>query len=451
MKARVGVGAGVLAGCLACLGAAASARADGAFPNSQNIMTPAALPHEILLGTNFGLVLSFDDGHSWTWTCEQTLNAFATLYQVGPPPATRLYALSAQGVIASDDVGCSWSAATGLATGAAPLDVFADPTDASRVFAVAPTSGDAGTVQEVRRSSNGGRSFDASVYTAAVGDHVTGVEVARSAPQTITLTLTSGTAFTPKVAQSTDGGGHWTLHDLSATLPAHTYSLGLIAVDPGNPQKLFLRAGSAAGEVLAVSTDGGATVSTPVSLAGGALTAFTRLDSGTLIAAGVQGTDSVAYRSTDGGTTFQKLPPGPPVLGLSARGNTVYAATDTSMQTAAIETSTDEGMTWKPLMAYSDIQAIQSCVMTICRDDCLNRADMQQWSDAVCSATAPMPAVDAGGGRDAGGPVVSSESGCHCGVGGGRGSWVALMVLGAGLARRRRKTPTKWQNRRDWM
>ena len=148
---------------LACLGLAATARADGAFPNSQNIMTPAALPHEIVLGTNFGLVISVDDGRTWTWSCEQPLNAFASLYQVGPPPANRLYGLSAQGVIASDDVGCSWWAATGLAAGVAPLDVFADPTDASRVFAVAPASGDAGAIQEVRRSTDGGRSFDAVV------------------------------------------------------------------------------------------------------------------------------------------------------------------------------------------------------------------------------------------------------------------------------------------------
>ncbi|HVT09376.1 MAG TPA: hypothetical protein VHO67_18075 [Polyangia bacterium] len=438
------------------LGAAASARADGAFPNSQNIMTPAALPHEIVLGTNFGLVISLDDGHTWTWSCEQALNAFATLYQFGPPPTNRIFAVSDQGVIASDDVGCSWSAATGLAAGVAPTDVFADPTDPTRVFAIAPASATAGAGQEVRRSSDGGRSFDAVVYTAAAGDNVTGVEVARSAPQTLTLTLTSGAAFTPKVAQSTDGGGHWMVHDLSASLPAKTYSISLIAVDPSNPQKLFLRAGSSAGEVLAVSTDGGATAQTPVSLPGGALTAFTRLDSGTLIAAGVQGTENVVYRSKDGGTSFQRLPAAIPVLGLSARGGTLYAVTDNSVATAAVETSTDEGATWQPLMAYSDIQAIQTCVMAQCQADCLNRADMQQWSDAICSAAAPGTGGGAGGHAPAGagGAAGSSSSGgCSFGVG-GRRSWLAgaaaLLLLAAGSGRRRKK-PTNWQKRRDWM
>jgi hypothetical protein len=67
-----------------------TARADGAFPNSQNILTPAALPSEILLATNFGVVFSVDDGQTFQWTCEQPLNSFAVQYQVGPPPLNRL-------------------------------------------------------------------------------------------------------------------------------------------------------------------------------------------------------------------------------------------------------------------------------------------------------------------------------------------------------------------------
>jgi len=441
------------------LAAGGRARADGAFPNSQNVMTPASLPHAILLGTNFGLVMSADDGQTWTWSCEQPLNAFATLYQVGAAPAHRLYAVSPLGAISSDDIGCSWSAASDVPAGTA-LDVFADPGDANRAFAVVTESTDAGVLYHVKLSTNGGRTFDTVLYTAAAGDHVTGVEAARSAPQTIYLTLTSGT-YTPKVAQTTDGGAHWTVHDLTASLAAKTYSISLIAVDAANAQKLFLRVGSAAGEALAVSTDGGATASSPLPLAGGSLTAFTRLESGSLFAAGVAGTENVVYRSTDGGASFQKLPPAPPVRGLSARGTTLYAATDTMSDSAAIETSSDEGMTWKPLMAYSDIQAIQSCVMSTCQDDCLNRADMQQWADTICSATAPAGGVDAAAGTTgggSGGPTggsnggsaggspggasgagESSGGGCHCAAAGtGASSWPALALLGLAWAGRRR-------------
>ncbi len=446
---------------LACAsGLPARARADGAFPNSQNVMTPAALPHEILLGTNFGLVMSFDDGRTWTWSCEQPLNAFATLYQVGPAPADRLFAVSPQGAISSDDTGCTWSAATDVPAGSA-LDLFADPDDANRVFAIVTERDDGGVLYQAKASSNGGRSFDTLLYTAAADDHLTGIESARSAPQTIYLTLTSGSvAYIPKVAQSTDGGAHWTVHDLSASLPAGTHTISLIAVDPTDPQKLFLRTASLAGEALAVSADGGASATSALALAGGALTAFTRMDSGSLIAAGLEGTNDVVYRSTDRGATFQKLPSAIPVRGLSARGTTLYAATDTSIASAAIETSPDEGMTWQPLMTYMDIQAIQSCVMAACQDDCLNRADMSQWSDQICSATAPSAgqggsmtggqggaggrggqsgAAGAGGSPATGGTTPGSSGGCACGVGGTAPGWPWLALVGLAVAARRRK------------
>jgi len=424
--------AALLAAAL-CLAPAAAARADGAFPNSQNIMAPAALPHEILLGTNFGLVMSFDDGRTWTWTCEQPLNSFATLYQVGAPPANRLLAVSPQGVIRSSDVGCSWAAATGV-TSTAALDVFADPNDANRVLAVTTTSADGGALYEVLASSDGGASFKTAVYTAAAGDHITGVEIARSAPQTIYATLTSGGSFIPKLAQTTDGGAHCTLHDLSAALTPGAYSLGLIAVDPTDAQKVYLRVGARTGEALAITTDGGASATLPLPLAGGALSAFTRMPSGSLIAAGILGTQNVAYRSTDGGSTFQMLPAVMPIRGLASRGTTLYAATDASAVDWAIATSSDEGMTWQPLMAYSDIQAIQTCVMALCQADCEYRAGMQQWPESMCSAVAAP--VDAGGGqgtgrdaghdagRDAGhdaGPAAPpGKTGCGCTTAPGR-------------------------------
>src|SRR3954451_7131875 len=69
------------------------ARADGAFPNALSILTPEQLPNETLLATNFGLVMSFDHDQTWIWSCEQPLSSFAILYQMGPPPLNRLYAV----------------------------------------------------------------------------------------------------------------------------------------------------------------------------------------------------------------------------------------------------------------------------------------------------------------------------------------------------------------------
>ena len=280
--------------------------------------------------------------------------------------------------------------------------------------------------------------FDSRRLLGCRGRSRDGVEVARSAPQTLTLTLTSGTAFTPKVAQSTDGGGHWTVHDLSASLPAKAYSISLIAVDPDKPQKLFLRAGSAAGEVWRSAPTAARPPRRPLSLPGGALTAFTRLDSGTLLAAGVEGATTSRTARRTAGRPFKSCRRRCRCSALSARGTTVYAATDTSVGTAAIETSADEGRPGQPLMAYSDIQAIQTCVMALLPGGLLSRADMQQWSDAICSATAPVSAGGGGGGHASGGTAghagagsggaagSPSGGGSSCDVGGGRWSWLAV-------------------------
>ena len=64
----------------------ARAWANGAFPDSSAILLSADRPDQIILATNFGLIISEDDGQTWSWTCEQAATVSGALYQVGPPP-----------------------------------------------------------------------------------------------------------------------------------------------------------------------------------------------------------------------------------------------------------------------------------------------------------------------------------------------------------------------------
>ena len=420
---------------LALLAAAASsfwtgdARADGAFPNTLSILTPAQLPNETLLATNFGLVMSFDHEQTWIWSCEQPQNSFATLYQMGPPPLNRIYAVSPSSLITTDDSSCSWSAS---ASGA--VDAFVDPTNQNRVLAIVAKSADVGSIYTVVESADAGTTFPQLRYTAAAGDHITGVEIARSDPQTIYLTLTSGAAYTPKVAVSNNGGTSWTLHDLSTSLPAGTYSIRLVAVDPTNPDKLILRVGSGASEALAISTNSGASAATPLTFPGGVFTAFARMPSGSLIAGGVVGTTNVGYRSTDGGASFPPLPAVPFTFkAMSARGTTLYAALDNMTDAFAIETSGDEGMTWRPLMRFNKdvdggatgyLQAIQTCVMNFCQSDCDTRSSADLFSPDVCSAAVMPSPIDGGGAGGSAGTGAGGASG-KGGTGGGSGGKAA--------------------------
>src|SRR4029079_12992443 len=119
---------------------ARAARADGAFPDSQSIMTPEARPHAIRLATNFGIISSDDDGQTWVWSCEQPETNNGSLYQIGPAPTNRLFTVSSEGLAFSDSDSCGWSLARGAVAGMTVLDVFPDPTNASRVLAVAASA-----------------------------------------------------------------------------------------------------------------------------------------------------------------------------------------------------------------------------------------------------------------------------------------------------------------------
>jgi hypothetical protein len=464
---------GALALCLCGLLRAAPARADGAFPNSESIYTPEALPHDIVLATNFGIVRSTDDGTTWTWACEQAGDLNATYYQLGPAPAYRIFAVASDGVTAttahlaySDDNACGWSTSGGLLTGTSAQDEFADPTNPNRVMVVTalPSDGGAG-VAEVLESSDGGATFNTVRFTASAGDQITGLEIARSAPSTVYLTMKSGSSLAPVLMQSTNGGMTWTRHDLTAMLAAGTKSIRLIAVDPTDAQKVYLRVGAGQDEGLAVTTDGGATVTTPLTFPGGIVTSFTRMSSGTIVVGGVIVVDNVAFRSTDGGQTFQQLPNPPQKLAaLSSRGTTLYGVADNQVDGYAVGISTDQGMSWQQFLRYDQITAIAGCLHDFCQTDCMNRAGMCQWPPDLCSAVAPTPdggggSVGAGGGggatgsagsrgtggsggtsADGGPPGGGTPSGCHCAAAGGRAPVWSLVIaaVGASLARARR-------------
>ena len=447
--------------------AARTARADGAFPDAQTILLPADRPDEILLATNFGVLASEDAGASWIWSCEQPLNSYGRLYQMGPAPIHRLYTVAGGKLVFSDDGACGWQVAGGALSTQLCEDAFVDPTDGTRVLAAGLTSGAAGAVYSVLESTDGGATFARTLYTGAPGDLVTGLEIAASAPMTIDLTLSRGPAAAPSLARSTDGGATWRLVDLTAALGAG--QVRIVAIDPLDDDRVWLRALGVNGDALALATGGGASVAVPLSFDSGALTAFTRTATGTLLVAGTVAGAPALFRSTDGGATFTALPAPPHILALAERAGTVYAATDTTYERFAEAISTDEGATWEPGLAFTNVAAIAPCLKGICQTDCAARAQQKQWPAAVCVAEVLVSVPTDAGVIDAGlpdalvvGPLRDATvvvpidagdtprippAGCSCAAAPGNGSasegfaplaWLAALLLWSPLRRRRR-------------
>jgi hypothetical protein len=190
------------------------------------------------------------------------------------------------------------------------------------------------------------------------------------------------------------------------------------------------------------------TFATPITLTGGALSAFARLASGTILVAGLvpgEGgtTAGIAWRSDDGGVTFDDWPltPMPRLRALAERAGTLYLAGDNYMDGWALATSADEGRTVQPLARYDQVGAVKACVAAACQDLCDEQAGRKIWPPAVCNPTAGDAGLD-------GGAPPKTASGCGCGVVGSDGGpggvallLVSAMALGSAATWRRRGRP----------
>lgn len=415
------------------------ARADGALPGSLGILLPIDKPQEIVLGTTFGLIISDDGGATWVWTCEQVATSMANVYAVGPPPATagtlgdRFYALSPLpevGLSFSDDGTCMWQLSTGALTGATVSDFFVDPTNPNRVLAAASATDDAGDVEPAAlyQSLDGGTTFDSTpLFVAPANAPIVGIEIARSDPNVIYLAyyFTLMVGRDPVLVRSFDGGKNWTTLDVQAALGPNM--VRIFAVDPGDPDLVYLRVIASGSETVAVTRDGGMTFAQPLTIPNGAATAFVRLASGTLLvgarlnfAGDGGGASGAGYRSTDGGKSFVPwiLSPQPHIVGLAERVSgqqaTLYLSGENYVDGWALATSTDEGATLTPMMSYDQVRGIKACAQQTCANSCNYVENQAVWSSDVCTGAL----LDAGTVTP---PPPPAGSGCHCGVAGGDG------------------------------
>jgi photosystem II stability/assembly factor-like uncharacterized protein len=396
---------GLLLVSSALLGAV-RASAHGALAEARQILLPSDRPEQIILATTFGLIVSEDAGSSWFFSCERGNSSYAGPYLLGAPPPNRVFAMTGSGMIYSDDDSCSWTSAGASASDVLPYAFTVDPANSQRVYVIGVPLADLGAGGSIYVSGDGGLTLGDPVFTTEGDSALLNVLVAPGQPHTLLAAMFSRPENHPTLLRSLDSGEHWEVAaDLVDSLGENPFEL--LAIDPIDEDRVYVRILEPSTETLAISEDGGQSFVPSVSIPG-RLNAFLQLSSGAILVGGTAGSEPVGYRSDNGGHSFEPWPEAPRVHALAERDGKVYIAADNFADGYALAESDDEGAHLKPLLAFDGVRSVKSCLADTCAESCAYYASIELWPAAVCgaesgsAATATAADASASAGADGG-------------------------------------------------
>jgi hypothetical protein len=419
--------------------------ADGAFPDEFSIHFPASAPHRIIVGANFGMMISEDLGGTWRYVCEPyvTENSSDPLamvnvvyYQIGAADGEVFEVATNFKMRASKDDGCSWTNSSGTIDALNAVDMFPHPTDSQ--FVVATGVNRNGSGSSMLPSYDGALTFGAPLFTAA--NLISSVEVA---PSSVSAT---GTIYAivvgPGMAtllRSDDLGATWPNSYKLPELPNGIAQLArILSIDPEDASIVYLRLIAPPYDSVVVATRGGQVFQTALTIDDSSLTAFAR------------GTDRTLYAGTRDGSLYVRPPPstqvpapqfGAPIKGphfrcLGERPGTsdLYACGDMFLDGFSIGLSHDQGKSFQKVMSLSELQGTITCpaVLTACA---------AHWArlQTVFARDGGSGALDGGpGSPDGGATPAKGGGGCSSSASPNAGPvLVALPLFGLWLLRRR--------------
>ncbi len=389
------------------------ARANGRFPTAQQLAPSPTDPTFVPMMATFGVVISKDTGASWDWVCEGAVGYDSSENPtLGVTANNTILAATFEGLAVTTDRGCTWSiGAAGITAHAVDLVVeAADPHTALLLTSTYLGQDDAGNF-----------SYDSEIW-ATHDDGVTATQVGQSlVPDLIPETLdvapsdpnrvyVSGTRRIAGVAtgallRSTNAG--LTFAELDFPLVAGDAGLidrapYIAAVDPKNPDRVYVRVDNIDGTRLLVSDDG--LVSTrQVWQAKGMLTGFVLSADGSKIYAGGPN-DGLYVASRDTLAFTTPVWPGQ-VECLAIKGNDLLACSN-EVSGFAVGASTDDGATWDALLHLGCVRGPLACgatsaVTTVCQP---------LWAAQQAQLGGVCPSPDAGS-ADAASPPSTSDAG----------------------------------------
>jgi hypothetical protein len=467
--------------------AAAGAHANGRMANASQIVGSPVDPSVLVMETTVGLLVSHDRGATFGWVCEGRIGYGDGGVQDPSIAMTSGFVLAGlrEGLAVSADQGCSWSL-----TGSDPvIDLARRRDDAHSALALTTAFsgvGDAGQnvfATHVLATHDDGQTWMPQGVLLDPTVHVETIDVAPGDPNRIYIggwrqraSADGGTERVGVVLASIDGGGSYSATDLPLNAPYEAlYGAAYVsAVDPTNPDRVYVRIGDTVVDRLVVSDDGAKTFATAYQAQGPLLGFALSGDGSTVFVGGPF--DGVRAASVRGGDAGGDAANGGAFLEQSATSVSCLAWLDSVLYACVrkpgsafnqyLGASTDEGVTFQVRSYLGCLSGPLTCpgsaLATACDPGlsllrttvglCPTAADGGAAGDAAGDAGAPddggsvAPSLADGQVADAGaaaGGTASSHStgGCACGSGdlaGAAASALSGLSLLVALAGRRR-------------
>ena len=428
--------------------AASSAEANGRFPAAGQIVVDPSDPAHILVRTTYGLLSTRDRGATWDWICEEAVGYSGIL---DPPVAITADGTVLAGVfnglsIARGD-SCGWAFVSGELTSRYVVDVSTEK--GTPEASVALSSNGLGNSQFVTRLWES--PHNAMTWVQAGVDLPSDflgltVDVAPSDPAHVYasgLIAVGAGEYVGAIARSFDRGQTWE----PLPIPESDATTGpyLAAIDPGIPERLYLRVDGEPGRLLA-SSNGGETWD-EIFVGAGKLKGFALSPDGTTVLVG--GDKDGIWRAASATLDFEKVSD-VAVECLTWFGADVYACASEFRDGFTIGVSVDEGATFTAMHHLPCVRGPLACdpastVATVCGGAWPPIAATLDW--ASCNGQGGGSAISSGGAPPS--PEAETGEGCGC-----RTAPVAprtALALGLCLAalilriRRRRSRPPRIQ------
>lgn len=436
----------VSAALLLC--SAREARANGRFPESNQLFFSPKDPQHLVLRTTFGLLDSKDRGETWRWICDSAMNVTGVEDpMVAITPTGTMFATTFGGLAITRNGACDFTYAGGDLAERLFLDLAADPSDPRRVVFFSSSydgqDADGGIFFETKmwETTDEGQTF---VPLPDLDPALLGytLDVTKTDPERLYISAVSSPGLNPLgyLLTSRDHGKTWSR--INVPFEGTEIALYIAGVDPNDADRVYLRTWSNSPDQptrLLLSEDGAKTVRT-VFNAKRALPGFSITGDGSKVYVGGPA-DGIQVASTKD-HVFQQTS-NIEVGCLAAADDGLWACSNEKYG-FIVALSKDDGKTFDKRTKFCDIEGPLACAEgTKTKHEC-ERAWPTQASFLGCGPQVGDGGLD-GGARDGGTNATPLEpgGGCDCttsrgGAAGGFGAAAIAIVALAGRLRRRR-------------